>query len=83
MYLQQFVAEIKKNSKNVGIVGCRQYWIPTFENALGCEQVSDLNLLWVPSGAEVDNKPNFNSYKQIGGWQKPNAKLYSSKYMCG
>lgn len=83
MYLQQFVNEMKKNGKTVGIEGCREYWTPTFDSTLGCTQVDTLPLLWVPSGAEVDNKPNFNSYRQIGGWKVPNAKVYGSRAVCG
>jgi hypothetical protein len=74
---------MKNLNKNVGIIGNRPYWIKAFQSAEGCPQVSNLNLLWFPDKDSYDHQQNFNSYKQIGGWKKPYAKWYISKWLCG
>lgn len=57
-------------------------WHSSFKSLQGCPQVSKDTKLWYAPD-EMDSKPDFSDYQQIGGWKIPYMKMYNFKTVCG
>lgn len=67
---------MKSKGLDVQIAGDQDVWTDVFKSLTACPEVNKSLLWWTPTDG-LDNQPNFNSYKQIGGWTKPYMKMYS------
>lgn len=82
-YLQEFLSDLRDLNLEAGVITNRNLWSSAFQDQYGCPEAADSLLWWIPEGAEADNQPNFNSYKQIGGWTTPYMKLFNIVNVCG
>ena len=74
---------MKKNNLKIDIITSSFEWSMAFKTKLGCPSVNNTQLWWIPfDEGEQDLQPNFNSYKQIGGWKAPTRKMYENKIVC-
>lgn len=61
----------------------RQLWQKYFGDFLGCSEVNNSLLWWLPTEEDPEREPNFNNYKQIGGWKIPYLKQLDLETICG
>lgn len=73
---------MRKAGLKTDVATTSQFWNGAFKTRLGCPQVNNTELWWIPEGPENDGQPNFNSYKQIGGWKTPYMKYYQAYKVC-